>query len=124
MRRDFTYVDDVAEGVLRVNDRPARANEDWDPAVPDPGSSRAPHRLYNIGNHEPVELLHLIAVLEDALGCKAERRLLPMQAGDVPATYADVEDLMRDTGFSPATPIVEGVRRFVAWYREFYPSPA
>lgn len=120
MRRDFTYIDDIVEGVVRVTDRVPAGNPDWSGDAPDPGTSRAPYRIYNIGNHHPVELLDLIAVLETALGRRAEKRLLPMQPGDVPATYADVDDLRRDAGFQPSTPIEEGVRRFVAWYREFY----
>lgn len=120
MRRDFTYVDDIVEGVIRVGDRTAQRDPAWSGARPDPGSSAAPWRVYNIGNHEPVELMHLIAVLEDAIGKKAEKRFLDMQPGDVPATYADVADLERDVGFKPATPIDVGVKRFVAWYREFY----
>lgn len=120
MRRDFTYIDDIVEGVVRVTDRVPAGNPAWSGDQPDPGTSRAPYRLYNIGNHAPVELLHLIALLEDALGRRAEKRFLPLQPGDVPATYADIEDLARDVGFQPATPIEEGVRRFVAWYREFY----
>jgi UDP-glucuronate 4-epimerase len=120
MRRDFTYVDDIVEGVVRVTDRLATGNSRWNGDLPDPGTSRAPYRLYNIGNNSPVELMHLIATLEAALGKTAVKRLLPMQPGDVPATFADVDDLMHDVGFKPATPIEEGVRRFVAWYREFY----
>ena len=123
MRRDFTYIDDIVEGVVRVTDRVAPPNPRWDGAVPDPGTSAAPYRLYNIGNHSPVELLRLIEVLEEALGRKAELRMLPMQPGDVPATCADVDDLIADVGFRPATPIEEGVRRFVAWYLEHY-APA
>ena len=120
MRRDFTFVDDIVEGVVRVSDRVAQKNPAWSGAEPDPGSSMAPWRVYNIGNHEPVELLHLIEVLEAALGKKAEKRFLDMQPGDVPATCADVADLERDVGFRPATPIAEGVGRFVEWYRAFY----
>lgn len=120
MRRDFTYIDDIVEGVVRVTDRVPAGNPAWSGDAPDPGTSRAPYRIYNIGNHAPVELLHLIGLLEAALGRKAEKRLLPLQPGDVPATYADVDDLVRDVGFQPATPIEEGVRRFVAWYRDFY----
>ena len=120
MRRDFTYIDDIVEGVVRVTDRVPAGNPDWTGEQPDPGTSRAPYRIYNIGNHAPVELLRLIALLEDALGRRAQKRFLPMQPGDVPATYADVDDLIRDVGFMPATPIEEGVRRFVAWYRDFY----
>jgi len=120
MRRDFTYIDDIVEGVVRVTDRVAARNPTWIGDRPDPGTSRAPYRIYNIGNNQPVELMHLIACLEDAIGRKADKKFLPMQPGDVPATYADVEDLSRDVGFRPATPIEDGVRRFVAWYREFY----
>ena len=120
MRRDFTYVDDIVEGVVRVTDRVASGNGQWSGALPDPGSSRAPYKIYNIGNNNPVELMHLITTLERALGLQAQRRLLPMQPGDVPATYADVDDLIRDVGFKPATSIETGVERFVAWYREFY----
>jgi UDP-glucuronate 4-epimerase len=120
MQRDFTYIDDIVEGVVRVTDRLPAGNPAWNGDAPDPGTSRAPYRIYNIGNRRPVELMRLIALLEEALGRKAEKRLLPMQPGDVPATYADVDDLARDVGFAPATPIEEGVRRFVAWYRDFY----
>ncbi len=120
MQRDFTYIDDIVEGVVRVTDRPARPNPAWKGDRPDPGTSAAPHRLYNIGNNQPVELLHLIETLERHLGVKARRNLLPLQAGDVPATYADVDDLARDVGFQPSTPIEEGVARFVAWYREYH----
>jgi UDP-glucuronate 4-epimerase len=120
MRRDFTYIDDIVEGVVRASDRVAAPNPQWDGAHPDPGTGKAPYRLYNIGNSQPVELMHVIATLEATLGRKAEIRLLPMQPGDVPETYADVEDLTRDVGFKPATPIEEGIVRFVAWYRGFY----
>ncbi len=120
MRRDFTYIDDIVEGVVRVADRVAAPNPAWSGDAPDPGTSAAPYRLYNIGNNNPVELLHLIELLEQALERTAQKRMLPMQPGDVPATYADVDDLMRDVGFKPATPIEEGVKRFVAWYRGFY----
>ena len=120
MERDFTYIDDIVEGVVRVADRMPEPNPEWSGDAPDPGSSRAPYRLYNIGNHSPVPLMHMIETLERCLGRTAEKRLLPMQPGDVPATYADVESLTRDTGFAPATPIEEGIRRFVQWYREFY----
>ena len=120
MKRDFTYVDDIVEGIVRTLDRPAAPNPAWSGDQPDPGTSSAPARVYNIGNHQPVELLHFIEVLEQALGKKAEKRLLPLQPGDVPATYADIDDLARDVGFKPATPIEEGIPRFVRWYREFY----
>lgn len=119
-RRDFTYIDDIVEGVIRTMDRVAAPNPDWNGDQPDPGSSRGPYRLYNIGNHEPVELMRFIGVLETCLGRKAEKNFLPMQDGDVPATFADVDDLMRDTGYAPKTPIETGVARFVAWYREYY----
>jgi UDP-glucuronate 4-epimerase len=120
MRRDFTYIDDIVEGVVRTLDHTATPNPGWSGDVPDPATSRAPYRLYNIGNNNPVELMYLIETLERALGKKAEKNLLPIQPGDVPATYADVDDLSRDVGFKPATPIEVGVQRFVAWYREFY----
>ena len=120
MRRDFTYVDDIVEGVVRVTDRVASGNAEWSGSSPDPGTSRAPYKIYNIGNNNPVELMHLIATLEKTLGVQARMRLLPMQPGDVPATFADVGDLIRDVGFKPATTIEVGVERFVAWYREFY----
>jgi UDP-glucuronate 4-epimerase len=117
MRRDFTYVDDVVEAVVRLVDRPATGNAKYSTAAPDPGSSSAPWRVYNIGNNNPVELLDVVRILEDAIGKKAKRELLPMQPGDVPATYADVDDLKRDVGFQPATPIDQGIARFIAWYR-------
>ncbi|MFO0680995.1 MAG: NAD-dependent epimerase [Sandaracinus sp.] len=120
MRRDFTYIDDIVEGVVRVSDRTPDGDPSWSGAHPDPATSRAPYRVYNIGNHEPVELMHLIGTLEKTLGRTAEKRMLPMQAGDVPATFADVADLERDVGFKPATPIETGVARFVAWYREYF----
>jgi len=122
MQRDFTYIDDIAEGVVRAADRVPEPNPGWSSDAPDPGTSLAPYKIYNIGNHQSVELLHFIEVLENCLGRKAEKKLLPMQAGDVPATYADVDDLVRDVGFQPATPIEEGVARFVEWYREYYGS--
>jgi len=120
MRRDFTYIDDIAEAVMRVSDSAAQPNPAWDGAEPDPGSSRAPWRLYNIGNHTPVELMRLIEIIEGELGKAAAKNFLPMQPGDVRATFADVTDLARDIGFAPATPIEEGVKRFVAWYRAYY----
>ena len=118
--RDFTYIDDIVEGVIRTLDRVPGPDPDYDPMAPTPASSSAPYRVYNIGNHQPVELLRYIEVLEDCLGRKAERNLLPLQPGDVPDTYADVQALQRDTGYSPATSIEVGVRRFVDWYRGFY----
>ena len=120
MARDFTYVDDVAEGVVRTLDRPAAPDPAWRADAPAPDASGAPYRVYNVGNSRPVPLTELLDVLEAALGRRSVRRLLPMQAGDVPATYADVRALERDAGFAPRTPIAEGVRRFVAWYLEYY----
>jgi UDP-glucuronate 4-epimerase len=120
MQRDFTYIDDIVEGVIRVLDRPAAPDAEWIGDRPDPSGSSAPYRLYNIGNHQPVELLRFIEVLEQALGKTAEKKFLPLQAGDVPATYADVADLTRDVGFKPATPIEVGIERFVEWYRGYY----
>lgn len=120
MQRDFTYVEDIVEGVVRALDRVAQPHAQWSGDQPDPGTSNAPYRLYNIGNNKPVELLRFIEVLEQTLGKKAEKRMLPLQAGDVPATYADVDDLMRDVGFKPSTAIEVGIARFVEWYREYY----
>lgn len=120
MQRDFTYIDDIVEGVIRVSNRIAPPNPDWNGATPDPGTSKAPYRLYNIGNNNPVELLYLIEVLENCLGRKAEKKFLPMQPGDVPATFADVSDLTRDVGFKPSTSIEDGVRRFTDWYVHYY----
>ena len=120
MRRDFTYIDDIVQGVVRVADRIAPPNPDWDAAAPDPGTSPAPYRVYNIGNHTPVELDRFIAVIEAAIGKKAVRNNLPMQPGDVAATCADVEDLRRDVGFAPATPLETGIARFMEWYRNYY----
>lgn len=120
MRRDFTYIDDIVEGVVRVLDTLPQPNPAWSGLAPDPGTGKAPYRIYNIGNNQPVELLHFIEVLETCLGRKAEKRLLPLQAGDVPETYADVDDLIRDVGFRPATPLSVGIARFVEWYRAFY----
>jgi UDP-glucuronate 4-epimerase len=120
MRRDFTYIDDITEGVVRAADRVPAPDPTWSGSAPDPGTSAAPYRLYNIGNNQPVELLHFIAVLERALGRTAQRNLLPLQPGDVPETFADIGDLVRDVGFRPATPSEEGIPRFVAWYREYY----
>ena len=120
MRRDFTYVDDIVEGVLRVMERIPRPDPDWDAAAPDPATSSAPWRVYNIGNNTTVELGEFIATLERALGVEAVKNYLPMQPGDVEATYADVRDLIRDTGFSPATPLSEGIARFVEWYKSYY----
>lgn len=120
MKRDFTYVDDIVEGVIRTLDHPATADPSWSGDKPNPGTSSAPARVYNIGNHQPVELLHFIEVLERALGKKADKKPMPMQPGDVPATYADIDNLTRDVGFKPTTPIEVGIPRFVKWYREYY----
>jgi UDP-glucuronate 4-epimerase len=119
-RRDFTYIDDIVEGVIRVLDRPARSNPQWSGRSPDPATSTAPYRLYNIGNNKPVELLRYIEVLESCLGKKAQRNLLPLQLGDVPDTYADVDNLVEDVGYQPTTPIESGISRFVDWYRAYY----
>ncbi|MDE2460067.1 MAG: NAD-dependent epimerase [Gammaproteobacteria bacterium] len=120
MRRDFTYIDDIVEGVVRVMAKPAVSDPQWSGERPDPATSRAPHRVYNIGNNRPVELGYLIEVLEKALGRKAKKNLLPMQLGDVPATYADIDDLEAAVGFRPRTSIEDGVQRFVDWYRLYY----
>ncbi|MBW6485071.1 MAG: NAD-dependent epimerase [Syntrophobacterales bacterium] len=120
MKRDFTYIDDIVEGLVRVIDKTPEPNPAWSGDKPDPSSSFAPYRLYNIGNNNPVRLLDFIETLEKQLGKTAVRNYLPMQPGDVPETRADVDDLMADVGFRPATPIAEGIRRFVAWYREYY----
>ncbi len=119
-RRDFTYVEDIAQGVVSALDRVATADPAWDSDNPDPARSSAPYRIYNIGNSQPVELMRYIEVLEDYLGCKAEKNLLPMQAGDVPDTFADVEDLITEVGYRPSTPVETGVARFVDWYLEYY----
>jgi UDP-glucuronate 4-epimerase len=120
MQRDFTYIDDIVEGVIRTLGHIPRPDPGWDAASPDPATSNAPYRQYNIGNHQPVELGHFIEVLEGCLGKKAVKNMLPIQAGEVLVTCADVDDLMREVGFRPATPIEEGLRRFVEWYRGFY----
>ncbi len=120
MRRDFTYIDDIVEGVVRTMDRVAQPNPQWSADDPDPGTSSAAYRIYNIGNNRPVELLHVIATLEACLGKKATKNMLPMQPGDVPETYADVDDLTRDVGFKPGTPIEEGIAKFVEWYGQYH----
>jgi UDP-glucuronate 4-epimerase len=120
MKRDFTYIDDVAETVVRLVDRPPAPNASWSGNAPDASSSSAPWRVYNIGNNAPVDLLEVVRLLEQAVGKRAKRELLPMQPGDVPATYADVDDLMRDAGFRPSTSIADGVVRFVAWYKDYH----
>lgn len=119
-RRDFTFVEDIVEGVIRTMDHTAQPNDEWDATRPDPGTSRAPYRIYNIGNQQPVELMRYIEVIEECLGMTAEKNLLPMQPGDVPDTYADTEDLVADVGYQPNTPIEVGVKRFVDWYLDFY----
>lgn len=118
--RDFTYIDDIVEGVVRVLDRVPAADTQFDPLHPSAASSAAPYRVYNIGNHQPVELARYIEIIEDCLDTKAQKNLLPMQPGDVADTYADIAELTRDTGYSPSTPVEIGVRHFVNWYREFY----
>ncbi len=120
MQRDFTYIDDIAEGTVRVLDRIAKPNPAFDTNVPDPSSSYAPFKVYNIGNHEPVELMTFIGTIEKSLGKEAKKNFLPMQPGDVVATYADVEDLKRDVGFEPKTPLADGIARWAEWYRNYH----
>ena len=120
MQRDFTYIDDIVEGVIRVLDRVATPNPDYRSETADPATSDAPYRVFNIGNHDPVPLLDFVAAIEEALGMPAQKNLLPLQDGDVPATYADVDALTEWTGFKPGTDIRTGIRRFVAWYRDYY----
>jgi UDP-glucuronate 4-epimerase len=120
MRRDFTYIDDIIEGVVRVLDKIPQPNPEWSGYKPDPGTSSAPYRIYNIGNNNPVELMHFIEVLEECLGKKATKNFLPIQPGDVPVNFADIEDLERDVGFKPSTPVEVGVPRFVDWYRSYF----
>ncbi len=120
MQRDFTYIDDIAEGVVRVIARPPVGNPAWSGIAPDPGSSKAPYRIYNIGNSRPVKLLDFIRTLEQKLGRKALKKMLPMQPGDVPATYADVKELMEDIGYAPSTSLEEGIGRFIEWYLDYY----
>ncbi len=119
-RRDFTFIDDVVEGVVRVLDRVPQPDPEWNPAAPDSASSNVPYRIYNIGNNRPVELLYYIEVLEECLGRRAEKLMLGLQPGDVPETFADIDDLARDTGFRPQTTVEEGVRRFADWYLSYY----
>jgi len=119
-RRDFTYIDDIVSGVIHTLDHTATANEEWDPGHPDPGTSQAPYRIYNIGNQQPVELMRYIEVIEECVGQKAEINMLPLQPGDVPDTWADTEALSHDVGYAPNTPIEVGVKNFVDWYREYY----
>ena len=120
MQRDFTYIDDIVEGVVRVMDRPAEANPDWQGHTPDPGTSPAPYRLFNIGNNNPVKLMDFIAAIEEALGQEAVKEMLPIQPGDVAATYADIDDLVDHAGYRPGTPIETGIRQFVDWYVDYY----
>ena len=120
MKRDFTYIDDIVEGVVRVMKNQPQANPDWDRFKADPATSYCPFRVYNIGNNQQETLMHFIEVLEDCLGKKAEKNFLPMQNGDVPATYANVDDLTRDVGFKPSTTIEDGLKKFVDWYRGYY----
>ncbi len=119
-RRDFTYIDDIVEGVIRVLDKPASPNTAWSGEKPDPSSSPAPYRIYNIGSNNPVELLKYIEILENCIGKKAIKNLLPMQPGDVPDTYADVDALIADVGYKPSTPIELGIEHFIRWYRDYY----
>ena len=119
-KRDFTYIDDIVEGIVRVLDRPATANPDWNSDQPDPNSSSSPYRLYNIGSNNPVDLLRYIDVLEQTLGVTAQKNMLPLQPGDVPDTYADVAELIEDVGYKPDTPVEDGIRNFVAWYKQYY----
>jgi UDP-glucuronate 4-epimerase len=119
-RRDFTYVEDIVSGIVGTLDHTATGNADWESDAPDPATSRAPYRIYNIGNQQPIELMHYIEVLENYLGRKAEKNLLPMQPGDVPDTFADVEALVTDIGYRPETTIKEGIRNFVDWYLMYY----
>lgn len=120
MKRDFTYIDDIVEGVVRVMGRPPQPNPSWDANRPDPGTSYTAYKIYNIGNNQPVELTAFIAAIEAAVGKTARKEMREMQAGDVPATYADIEDLARDVGFRPDTPLEIGIRRFVEWFRDYY----
>ena len=120
MRRDFTFVDDIVESIVRLIERAPAPDSTWSGEAPDPGSSSAPWRVYNIGNNNPVELLEVVRLIEDSIGIKAKRELLPMQPGDVPATYADIDDLMREVDFRPATPIGEGIKHFIAWFRDYH----
>jgi len=120
MKRDFTYIDDIVEGVIRVIDQQPEPNPEWSGDNPDPGTSNVPYRIYNIGNNQPVELMHYIEVIESCLGKKATKNMLPLQAGDVSATYADVTDLVRDVGFKPSTSVEEGIKKSVDWYCSYY----
>ncbi|EGL18625.1 hypothetical protein HMPREF9413_2967, partial [Paenibacillus sp. HGF7] len=119
---DFTYIDDIVEGIVRLLDRPPAPNKDWDRENPDPSTSYAPYKVYNIGNNSPVELMTFIRTLEESLGTRAEIEFKPMQPGDVQATFADIDALQRDVGFRPSTPISEGLRKFADWYVGYYGS--
>ncbi len=118
--RDFTYIDDIVDGIIKVLDRPATPNTEWSGACPDPGTSQAPYRIYNIGNNNPINLLSFIETLENCLGKTAIKNLLPLQLGDIPDTYADISDLVNDFGYKPITSLVDGIKYFVDWYKEFY----
>jgi UDP-glucuronate 4-epimerase len=118
--RDFTYIDDIVEGVVRTLDHVAQPNDNWNSDQPDPGTSKAPYRLYNIGNNKPVELMHMIACIEKNLGREAKKTMLPMQPGDVQTTYADVDTLVEEVGFHPQTSIEDGIAKFIDWYRDYY----
>ncbi len=120
MSRDFTYIDDIVEGVVRVNDNPSKSNENWSGLSPDPGTAKAPYAVYNIGNNSPVKLMDFIEVIESKLGQKAEKKFMPMQPGDVSATYADSTDLINNFGYKPQTNLEYGISQFVSWYRDFY----
>jgi UDP-glucuronate 4-epimerase len=120
VRRDFTYIDDVSQAVVRLMDRPPQGNPDWSSDKPDPAASAAPWKIYNIGNNNPEQLMHVVSLLEKEFGRTANKEMLPMQPGDVPATYADVEDLARDIGFRPSTTIEDGIARFAKWYRDYH----
>ena len=119
-KRDFTYIDDIVAGIICTLDHPAQGNDNWDGEKPDPSTSLAPWRVYNIGNQQPVELLDYISAIETSLGRKAEMNLLPLQPGDVVDTFADVESLTKDVGYRPSVPVREGIERFISWYREYY----
>ena len=118
--RDFTYIDDIVRGIIACLDKIPGPDPGWTGADPDPGTSKAPYRLYNIGNNSPVQLMEFIRVLEDCLGVEAEKKMLPLQAGDVPATYADVTTLVEEVGYKPSTSVEEGIRNFVDWYKDYY----
>ena len=120
MKRDFTYIDDIIDGVVRVIDNPAKSNPAWDGKAPEPNTSKAPYKIYNIGNSSPVRLLDFIEAIEEKLGKGAEKNMLPLQAGDVVSTYADVSDLTFELGYKPVTDVNTGIGHFIDWYREYY----